>query len=241
MAKAIGSPLNPWSGRVGGQVYAISGGQQVIRSYQPIVSNPRTTLQMQQRAKVVLAGGLSQIIPDNVILGLASSRRERRSELTRRIIKNAVAQESDGKFIGLLAPEGLILSNGRPVAGVSASFGTLTTTHAELTPTFGTDVDAVMLVAVVYDANEGKFLYVNYIITILSGVETTIPITAPPASVINYYVIPLVSKTSAAGTDASTVDKADESSYLGTLTAGAADTYEHMRSQFIGSRTVPAA
>lgn len=42
------------TGRVGSQVFAISGGEQIVRQYNPVVSNPSTEGQVQQRAKMKL-------------------------------------------------------------------------------------------------------------------------------------------------------------------------------------------
>lgn len=46
------------SGKVGSSVFAVSGGEQIVREYNPKVSNPQTDAQVQQRAKLKL---LSQI------------------------------------------------------------------------------------------------------------------------------------------------------------------------------------
>lgn len=65
------------SGKVGSSVFAVSGGEQIVRQYNPNVSNPSTEAQVAQRAKFKL---MSQIAADlaNVIVipkeGLRSSR-----------------------------------------------------------------------------------------------------------------------------------------------------------------------
>lgn len=65
------------SGKVGESVWAVSGGVQIVRPYNPNVSNPQTPAQMEQRAKFKL---MSQIAADlaSVIAipkdGLKSSR-----------------------------------------------------------------------------------------------------------------------------------------------------------------------
>lgn len=65
------------SGKVGSSVFAVSGGEQIVRQYNPEVSNPQTAAQTEQRAKFKL---LSQIAADlaSVIAipkdGLKSSR-----------------------------------------------------------------------------------------------------------------------------------------------------------------------
>lgn len=49
------------SGKVGSSVFAVSGGEQIVRQYNPNVSNPSTNAQVQQRAKFKL---LSQLAAD---------------------------------------------------------------------------------------------------------------------------------------------------------------------------------
>lgn len=43
------------TGKLGGSVFAVSGGQQVVRAYQAQVSNPKSSAQVAQRAKLKLA------------------------------------------------------------------------------------------------------------------------------------------------------------------------------------------
>lgn len=49
------------SGKLGSSVFAISGGEQIVRQYNPVVSNPNTEAQIEQRAKFKL---LSQLAAD---------------------------------------------------------------------------------------------------------------------------------------------------------------------------------
>lgn len=49
------------SGKLGSQVYASVAGTQVVRNYQPIVSNPNTSKQVNQRARLKLMSQLSAV------------------------------------------------------------------------------------------------------------------------------------------------------------------------------------
>ena len=60
MAKFYGSIVK--TGRVGGSVFCINRGTTIERQYQPVVSNPSTALQVEQRAKMKLASQLSAIL-----------------------------------------------------------------------------------------------------------------------------------------------------------------------------------
>lgn len=49
------------SGKLGSQVYASVAGEQIVRNYQPIVSNPNTSKQVNQRARLKLMSQLSAV------------------------------------------------------------------------------------------------------------------------------------------------------------------------------------
>ena len=60
MAKFYGGYVK--SGKLGSSVFAISKGVTVERQYQPIVNNPQTKAQVQQRAKFKLLSGLASVV-----------------------------------------------------------------------------------------------------------------------------------------------------------------------------------
>ena len=51
--------LGKGTGKLGSSVFAISGGEQIVREYNPKVSNPNTALQIEQRAKFKLMSQLA--------------------------------------------------------------------------------------------------------------------------------------------------------------------------------------
>lgn len=55
MGKASYSPLGQWRNKVGGQVYRIDAGEQIVSAYQPIVKNPRSEDQVENRTKFTSA------------------------------------------------------------------------------------------------------------------------------------------------------------------------------------------
>ena len=50
------------SGKVGASVWAVSGGEQIVREYNPTVSNPNTEAQIAQRAKMKLMSQLAAVL-----------------------------------------------------------------------------------------------------------------------------------------------------------------------------------
>lgn len=56
--------LGKGSGKLGSSVFAISGGEQIVREYNPRVSNPKTDAQVEQRAKFKLLSQLAMVFAD---------------------------------------------------------------------------------------------------------------------------------------------------------------------------------
>ena len=238
MAKLIGGVLSKGSGRLGGHVLAISAGQQIIREYQPNVSNPRTPMQRMQRTKLVLAGKLSQITPNDVIIGLGASKRDRRSEFTRNIIKHARLQELYGKYIALLSPVDLVFSKGKSEGGVEAKIGEMTATTISVAPSWENNVDAAIAVAVVYNAKSARYDCVDWAMSSESGTDLDIPLSnVTPGSSAHIYVIPLVRKVSGGSVTSFGVGN-NNMGYVGELQLGSPEAYEHRQSIYIGSASL---
>lgn len=88
--------LGQFSGRVGGVVYAVQAGRQVVRAYQPVVSNPKSTAQSIQRAKGNLVGRISKITPWQILEGLGDNKFNRRSRFLRLLLQKVTAGQSAG-------------------------------------------------------------------------------------------------------------------------------------------------
>ena len=67
------------SGKLGSSVFAISGGEQIVRQYNPVVSNPQTDAQVAQRAKLKLMSQLAAVFAPALAYkknGLVSARNQ---------------------------------------------------------------------------------------------------------------------------------------------------------------------
>lgn len=65
------------SGKLGSSVFAISSGEQIVREYNPVVENPNTPAQVEQRAKFKLLSQLAAVMASAIVIkkdGLVSSR-----------------------------------------------------------------------------------------------------------------------------------------------------------------------
>lgn len=111
MAK-INAIFGKMSGKLGGSVFAIYNGEQVIREYNPSPSNPKSLLQLQQRAKGNLVGRVSSFTPKEAINGLGNNARRRRAEFLRNLLKAAQVQQVDGEYTAKLSDEDIVFSKG---------------------------------------------------------------------------------------------------------------------------------
>lgn len=67
------------TGKLGASVFAISGGEQIVRQYNPKVSNPNTDAQAEQRAKLKLMSQLAADLAQTIAFqkkGLVSARNQ---------------------------------------------------------------------------------------------------------------------------------------------------------------------
>ncbi len=65
------------SGKLGSSVFAISSGEQIVREYNPVVENPNTPAQVEQRAKFKLLSQLAAALGSIIVIakqGLVSAR-----------------------------------------------------------------------------------------------------------------------------------------------------------------------
>lgn len=123
--------LGQFSGKVGGVVFAVRNGQQVVRQYQPVVQNPKSAAQMAQRAKGNLVGRLSAVTPAEAILGLGANNAERRSRFLGLHLKAAKVALSEGAFVASIPFADLVFSEGSApllLRSMSASISTTTVT-----------------------------------------------------------------------------------------------------------------
>lgn len=109
--------LGVFRGKVGAVVFQVNKGEnaskQVIRAYQPIVSNPRTDAQLAQRAKMTLAGQLSSVCDASVLSAFRSgSNRKNRGMFVSNIIRASEATKSNGQFTAAVPASAIKFSDG---------------------------------------------------------------------------------------------------------------------------------
>lgn len=143
------------TGKVGGLVYATSGGEQIVREYNPNVANPNTNAQVGQRAKMKLMSQLSASLAPVIAMtktGLVS----KRNKFTKINFRYAYASGGTAQ----VSYENLQLTEGNaalPQLLFTGSAGSRTLELAE-----SADASVSRVVYIIYKkTQEAKLQYVN--------------------------------------------------------------------------------
>lgn len=115
MAKASNG-LGKFSGKLGGAVFVIRNGKQIVREYNSRPSNPKSALQLQQRAKGNLAGRITSFVPKTAITGLGVNAERRRGRFNQLLLKGANVTQINGNYSAKIPWENIIFSEGTVIA-----------------------------------------------------------------------------------------------------------------------------
>lgn len=100
-------------GRQGNNVYAVQGGTQVLKVYNPVVYNPRTLPQREQRVKFALAGKMSSATPSEALIGInRASKRARRAAFVSSLARVASVSGTADNLVASVPYESVIYSEG---------------------------------------------------------------------------------------------------------------------------------
>lgn len=169
MGKFVGF-IGSISGRVGTTVFCKGEkGMTYGRAYQPQVSNPKTVLQLDQRAKMNLVGKMSRVTPKKLLVGMDGvNSRQRRSAFTRILLNAATIDRSaPGEIVAKMAPEDVVFSQGAEVLSASSSALAVTATNVSLSLTL-TDESLAgrygerVVAAVIDPSSKAGYSFVNY-------------------------------------------------------------------------------
>lgn len=165
------------SGKLGASVFSVNSGAQIVRQYQPVVANPSTSAQVNQRARMKLmsqvAAALSPVIaiPKN---GLKSAR----NQFISKNIDSCIA--TDG--VAQVTYENLQLTSG------NIGFPSITAARAAQTGVISVNLtsapsgDISRVVYIMYRKTQGQMEYVASRIVREKGENNNFPATFPASS-----------------------------------------------------------
>ena len=185
------------SGKVGSMVYATVAGQQIVRQYQPVVANPSTSGQVENRAKLKLASQLASSVSKDIAIkrdGLKSSRNQFISQNYANLVYN------DGlASINLNAVQLTKSNTGMP--GFSADRSGGTAIAVALNADASASLDKVVYCAYTKE-NDGSLQALGNVVVSEAGVDGLfageLPITDKATVIFAYGVKALTDKAAAA-------------------------------------------
>lgn len=71
------------TGKLGNQVFAVKGGMQIVRQYQPVVANPNTAAQVETRAKMKLASQVAAVVSPAIAIAPEGNKTKRNLFISR--------------------------------------------------------------------------------------------------------------------------------------------------------------
>lgn len=244
MAKVVGLG-GAASGKVGNVVYVVSNGIQTARVYQPVVTNPKTSLQNRQRAKGNLAGRISSFVPRTAIMGLGINNRMRRGEFLRNILKNADVTASGSTYNAKIDEHLVLFSKGSVPLSVyqpqaTATANTINVSLAAPSSAFDSEIYASMqtrIVVMVYDITSQDLVEVVTRMATKPALgtqsNTEILLSHPEGFLADVYLIPMsTADGSSVSIDTDLAGKSDEQIAAALSTNGNAVIFDYGMSKF---------
>ena len=241
MGKTNYNPLGQWRGHVGGLMFKVFNGEQVISPYEKRRRKDRTPQQLQVRAKFGLAGKLSKIIPAEVLVGMGGNGVHNRSAFMRRAVANAVVTVEESEYTAVLAPEKLVLSEGMSILLSSTPTIAATGVVSGTIDDVPEEVAGIMVVALVANA-EGEFVSTVYeVVTPNEGSASYSLKTGAKetGAKVNVYTIPMTLTAEGQKLMAREEYAQEESGYaLSLVMQESSSAVDYKHSQYVGSATI---
>lgn len=243
--------LGKFSGKLGGAVFVIRNGKQIVREYNPRPMNPKSALQLQQRAKGNLAGRISSFVPKAAISGLGVNNIRRRSRFNQLILKGAQVSLIGDDYSAKIPWESVKFSEGSVLppyilANINPTANDVSVALRGLgTEVLSEDAYASMnarLVAMIYDTKSQNLVEVATKVATKprqgGDVNTRIPVVHPTGYTVAVFLIPFSSADGTAVSIASGLaGKSDEEIAASLSVNDNAVTFEYGNSLFLGQGT----
>ncbi len=165
------------SGKLGASVFSVNSGKQIVRQYQPVVANPSTSAQVNQRASLKLMSQLAAAMAPVIVIpkeGMVSAR-------NRFISKNFDSvYASDG--VAQITYENLQITPGNvglpSISATRAEGATTITVNLSAAPS----ADISRVVYVMFKKTQGQLEYVGSRVVTTRGENNNFPASFPTTS-----------------------------------------------------------
>lgn len=160
------------SGKVGSSVFAISGGEQIVRQHNPVVANPQTEGQVAQRAKLKLMSQLAAALSPAIAFkkkGLVSARNQF-------VSKNIGISDFDGSKADVPLTALQLTDSIVDFPALTAAFGAGGVLSVQLSQAAAPDIKRVVYV-IYKNTDESQLAYIVSEIVDEEGAGRTFPAT----------------------------------------------------------------
>lgn len=162
------------SGRLGSHVYAINGGEQIVRAYNPVVTNPSTDAQVGQRSKFKLLTQLAAVMASVIVIpkkGTTSARNQ--------FVSKNIGFAEFSNDIAQVEYEKLQITNGNvAIAAVNAVRGDTPDFALSMATSMAGLVDRVVY-AMFQKTADGKLQYVQSVVATTATADGSFPANIP--------------------------------------------------------------
>ena len=193
MAKTGYNPFSRWSGRVGGNVFKVINGSQVVMPYSGVSNDRKSPAQLEVRARFSFSHKLSKIIPFELLAGIKGNKDTRRKELISRIYRNSAVSVDDKVYSAYLYADELVISDGDvfyyDITNLALADGTLTGDIRNIPD----GIDRIMVMAMCSNA-EGEYTSCVYTVVAVRSGAATINLRVggfASGSQVQVYTVPL--------------------------------------------------
>lgn len=160
------------TGKLGSSVFAVNSGKQIVRQYQPVVANPSTIAQVDNRAKLKLASQLAAAFSPIIAIpkdGLVSARNG--------FIKRNYGYMTAGGGVAQVSYENLQLTKGNvAIPGIVADRTGASSLNLSLRAAASSHVDKVCYI-VIEKSSERQFMIKDSKVISDAGADGTFPAT----------------------------------------------------------------
>lgn len=240
MAKAVGF-IGTISGKSGNLVFAKgANGQTIMRPYQPVVYNPKSSGQSLQRSKMCLAAALSKVCPSEMLVSLSLGRKlANRSFFTRNVLRRAASNydsPTSAYQASILADE-IIFGRGAETTRVTMASATITATKVTVVLNTSAVSSAdlgkvgVRLIAVAANKDGGQSFtgtgYADFVVDSASAsvsVDVSVPQLTANKDYVALYMVPFRLTDEAAQQYSTSSGYAEASSVLQVIMASETST-----------------
>lgn len=162
------------SGRLGSHVYAINGGEQIVRAYNPVVTNPSTNAQVEQRSKFKLLTLLAAAMASVIVIPKRGTTSARNQFVSKNIgFADFVEDTAQVEY------EKLQITNGNAaIAAINAVRGDTPNFLLNMATSMAGLVDRVVY-AMFRKTADGKLQYVASVVATTAGADGTFSAEIP--------------------------------------------------------------